>query len=410
MRSVYFNEKDLASRMKEWRQISWQLIEAESVNFKKWMAENIIEKKFSEALGAESYERCEGDRPYRNGHYTRSLQLQTCRLTDIKIPRAEGFQWDNPLIEKFQRKSTEFEKMVYDGFVLGLSSRDMRRYLENFFQEDVLSQQGVSDICDKFTREKEAWHRRPITQKYRYIYWDGKWVKVKGARKHKKVVLKVMGISEDGACELLDFRVASSESALFWSEIAQSLYDRGLICADTELFIHDGAGGLIETLVLLWPDVKKQMCKVHHLRNLSKRIKKSVRRPMMKEAGRIYKAKSLEEAEARAQRFEKRWGMCEPNAVRIFMKGIESTLTFYRLGWDEDITKEERQDLWASISSTNILERLIEEDVRRIRSMRCFRNNDSCDRIFYALAKKFNENPWRLPGFVPKRKSAEILT
>lgn len=410
MRTVYFNEKDQASRMQEWKRMSWQLIEEESVNFKKWMAENMIEQKFSEALGAESYERCGTKRPYRNGHYSRSIQLHTCRIAKLKIPRAEGFQWQNPLIEKFQRKSREFEKMVYDGFVLGLSGRKMRLYLENFFDEDVLSQQGVSDIYQKFTARKDAWHRRPITGTYRFIIWDGKWVKVKGARKHKKVVLKVMGVTEEGMCELLDFRVASSENYLAWSGVGQSLYNRGLSCEGTELFIHDGARGLIEMLTLLWPDVKKQVCKVHHLRNLSKRVKRSVRKPVLREASRIYTARSLEQAEARAQRFEQRWSKCEPNAVRVFMKGIEPTLTFYRFGWDKDISKEERQNLWKSISSTNILERFIQEDVRRIRTMRCFRNNESCDRTFYALAEQFNKNPWRLPGFVPKRKSAEILT
>jgi putative transposase len=410
MRTVYFTEKDLASRIGEWERLSWQLIEAESINFKRWMAENIIEQSFSEALGAQQYERTDGRKAWRNGHYPRSIQLKSCRLEGLMIPRAEGFKWENPLIEKFQRKSSDFEEMVYQGYVLGISDRGMREYLQNIFEEDVLSQQGVSDLYQKFTRAVDSWHQRPITKKYRYIFWDGKWVKVKGARKHKKVVLKIMGITEEGLCEIIDFRVASSESYLHWGALGQSVYNRGLTGEGTELFIHDGAGGLIEALTLLWPDIPRQQCKVHHLRNLAKRVKKSVRKPLLREASRIYQATSLEQAEARARRFEDRWKVCEPTGVQVFMKGIEPTLTFYQFGWDQGVTKQERLALWQSISSTNILERNIEEDVRRIKPMRCFRNNDSCDRTFYALANRFNQQSWRLPGFIPKRKSAEILT
>jgi putative transposase len=410
VKELYFDVKDYASRMSEFRKISVLLIEEEGVRFQKWLAEHILERKFTEWIGAERYERCEEERAWRGGHYSRSIQLKTCRLKDVRIPRAEGIRWENPIIGRFQRKSEEFEEMVYEGFVLGLSDRKMREYLQGIFGEDVISAQGVSDIYRKFTRKVGQWHKRPITKKYKYIIWDGKWVKIRGACKRKKVVLKVLGITEDGYCNIIDFRVASSESYLHWSALAQSLYDRGLRCEGTELFIHDGAGGLIETLILLWPDIERQQCKVHHMRNLAKRVKKSVRKPMMREASRIYKAASLEQAEARARRFGERWGKCEPNAVRIFISGIEPTLTYYKFGWDKDISKEQRAALWQSISSTNILERNIQEDVRRIISMRCFTNDDCCDRTFYAIADRFNKNPWRLPGFVPNRKSAEILT
>jgi transposase-like protein len=100
----------------------------------------------------------------------------------------------------------------------------------------------------------------------------------------------------------------------------------------------------------------------------------------------------------------------EPEGIRIFMKGLEPTLTYYQFGWDKGFAKEDRQALWKIISNTNILERNIEEDVRRIKPMRSFRNNDSCDRIFYAVAEEFNKNPWRLPVLAPKPFSARILT
>jgi|YelNatPaOPRAMG01_1025707.scaffolds.fasta_scaffold95231_1 putative transposase len=409
MKELYLNERDLPSRIEEWRTLSWQLIEAESVNFKEWLANRLIEQKFSEGIGAGKYERTISRKGYRDGHYRRYLQLASCRLA-LKIPRADGVRWANPLIEKFQRKSVEFERAVYNGFLYGMSCRDSRKYWHEFFGKDVLSGQGVSDIFRKFSCEVESWHKRPLSCKYRYIFWDGKFVRVRGARKLKKVVLKVMGIRFDGTCEILDFRVARSESYIAWCELAQSLQNRGLDCSDTELFIHDGADGLIETLTLLWPDVARQQCKVHHMRNLGKRVKRKNKGDILKDAAKIYKAKSLEHAELRAKKFELKWKDKEPEGIRIFMQGLDPTLAFYKFGWDKDFTKEDRQALWKVISNTNILERNIEEDVRRIRPMRSFRNDNSCDRIFYATAKEFNTNPWRLPVLAQKPISARILT
>jgi transposase-like protein len=409
MQELYLNDRDLPRRMEEWQRISWQLIEAESVNFKQWMANRFIEQKFTESIGARRYERTKKREGYRDGHYPRYLQLKSCRVK-LRIPRSTGKKWLNPLVQKFRRRSEEFEQMVYDGFIYGMSCRDSRKNWQHYFGEDVISGQGVSDIFRKLSREVKRWHERPIVGKYRYLFWDGKFVRIRGVRKRKKVVLKVMGIRFDGTCELLDFRVARSESYLAWSELAQSLQNRGLDCQDTELFVHDGADGLIETLTLLWPDVERQQCKVHHMRNLGKRVKRKNKGKILKDAAKIYKAKSLEQAESRANKFESKWKDKEGEGVRIFMKDIGPTLTFYKFGWDKGFTKEDRQALWRVISNTNILERNIEEDVRRIKTMRSFRNDESCDRVFYAIAKESNENPWRLPVLAQKPISARILT
>jgi transposase-like protein len=394
---LYFNDEDLKRRIEGWNAQYWEQIDGECVNLKEQLANLLIEQKFSEGLGARFYERTDSRCGYRDGHYPRHLQLQGCRVK-LSIPRSnKKIEWLNPLVKRFRRNSEEFERMVYDGFVYGMSCRDSVKYLQKVFGGNVLSSQGVSDVFQRFSGEVEQWHRRPITGKYRFIYWDGKFVPVRGAMKQKKVVLKILGIRFDGTCEILDFRVSSSESYINWSALAQSLQNRGLDCSDTELFIHDGAGGLIETLTLLWPDVKRQKCKVHHMRNLCKRVKRKNKGKILKEAAKIYTAKSLEQAQAKAQAFEKKWKYEEPKGVKIFMKGLEGTLTYYQCGWEKGMTKKSRQELWKVISNTNILERNIEEDVRRIRQMRCFRNDESCDRIFYAIAKEFNANPWRLP-------------
>ncbi len=409
MKELYFNEVDFARRKEEWSAMSWRLVEEEAMAFKKQMGEMLLEQKFAESIGARSYQRSAQRRGYRGGHYRRSIQLKSGRIEGIRVPKSTGIRWLNPLMKRFERKSEEFEEMVYQGFMRGMSCRGLRGYWDQFCDADVISEQGVSDIVKKYTKAVEAWHRREIGGKYRWIYWDGKWVKIRGSSR-KKVVLKVMGVKETGECELIDFRIASSESGIHWSELAQSLYNRGLTCKETELFICDGAKGLIEVLTWIWPDVAKQRCKVHHMRNVSKRVRKRNRKQFMKEAAKVYTARNLEQAEMKVEKFGQKWRKEEPDGVKAFLRDIESTLTFYRIGWEKGYGQKDRQDIGRVISSTNVLERQIEEDVRRIRSIRSFRNNESCHRIFYALSIMFNKNPWRIPVLLRKQKSEKILT
>jgi hypothetical protein len=78
LKELYLNERDLPSREEEMRRMFLERIEAESINFKQWTANKLIEEKFAESIGAESYERTEQRKGYRDGHYNRYLQLTTC--------------------------------------------------------------------------------------------------------------------------------------------------------------------------------------------------------------------------------------------------------------------------------------------------------------------------------------------
>ncbi len=117
----------------------------------------------------------------------------------------------------------------------------------------------------------------------------------------------------------------------------------------------------------------------------------------MKQASKIYRSKNRSEAIGRSKAFQKRWSVCEPRAVRLFIKGIEETFTYF--DFDES--------LWDSLKSTNPIERYQEEWRRRLRTMRCLNNIESCDRIIFGQVLEYNEQQEEIPNY---QKSELILT
>lgn len=390
--------------------MSWQRIEEEALDFKRRFIERSLEMEFAEELGAGYYQRTGNRKGYRNGHYFRAFVTKKERISGIRIPKGIAGGHEYELWKRFQRYGEEFCEAVYWGFLLGLSDRGSREYLKKFYGEDILSQQKVSQIFREFSQGLEQWHSRTIVDSYQYLFLDAKEVKVRGSWKKKKVVLIVMGIKPDGTEEILGFSLARSESALAWSRLLNSLCQRGLKGKNIKLIVHDGAPGIIESLTWLWPQVLSQTCAVHHTRNLAKRVKKSVRRKIMREAVKIYEAPHLEVAQARAQRFQKRWKHCEPHGVRIFMKNLDPTLTFYKLGWEKGRSKTSRLELWRSLKSTNVLERYNEEIERRIRTMRCFRNDQSCERVLYGIIQTQDLKQRQLLSLAQFQMSERLLT
>ena len=57
-----------------------------------------------------------------------------------------------------------------------------------------------------------------------------------------KAFLVVVGVRDDGYCEILGARIADGEDELFWSGLFQDLKDRGL--SGVKLVISDGHKGI----------------------------------------------------------------------------------------------------------------------------------------------------------------------
>lgn len=381
MRTLYFTQKDLDLRLREMRHLFWRHVEEEQLDMAKKRVQEALGIEFREAVGAGCYERNPGRKMYRGGYRYRDLQTWGGRLLKVKVPKGEkGYKFK--LLKPWSHHVEKFGKAVYDAFVYGMSDRKVVKFFESLYGKGILSPSGVSVIYQNLCRDIENWHKRPLKDQYRFLYLDGMWQSVRGCRKNQRVVLAAMGIRHDGIVELIDFSVETGESAAGWGRFIESLFERGLVGKGLELIMHDGCAGLMDALRWVWPTVKLQQCSVHALRELGGAIRsRSIKGQVLKAASRIYKARSRAQAMDRAALLARRWGACEPRAIRNFMAKLERTLTFYDFP----------SHLHRFLKSTNHLERHFREWRRRLRAMGALPNKHSCDRILFALVQEYND-------------------
>jgi transposase-like protein len=240
----------------------------------------------------------------------------------------------------------------------------------------------VSSITKVLDQEVSRFHKRLLKDEYVYVFFDGVVKKVVSCGKAvKKVILVAYGIRRDGHREVIDYRIAKSESEHDWTVFLSDLYQRGLKGEHLRLIITDGGHGLLKALDMLYPHVSQQRCWVHKLRNVTCYLPRRYQEACLKEVKLIYLAPTYRAAGQRFKAWCRKWRAKVPKAVHCLEKDIEDMLVFF---------KEERK-LWVKVRTTNVIERLFKELRKRTRPMSLFANVESCDRILYCLVKKYNK-------------------
>src|SRR3984893_14876047 len=118
-------------------------------------------------------------------------------------------------------------------------------------------------------------HRRPLQNRYQALMLDGV-VRARktGAGALRSPVLVALGLRHDGKKEIIDFRLAASESAAEWERFLADLYRRGLTGEGLDMICVDGGTGLLAALPVVLPDLPVQRCWAHKIRNILDKIKK----------------------------------------------------------------------------------------------------------------------------------------
>lgn len=328
---------------------------------------------------------------YRNGYYTRDLETGLGVLEQLRVPRCRSGGFQPSLFERYRRRRKEVEGFVRTLFFLGVSTRGVSEALEVLLGF-APSASTVSSIVAGLDAEVKAFHARPLSDDYLYLFLDGLTVTLKELPvAQTRLVLVAYGITRAGRRELIDYRVVHSESQSEWERFLTSLHERGLRGELLQLVTTDGGSGLVGALPQVWADVPHQRCWAHKLRNVASRLKRSQQTACLAQAQEIYRASTRRAARRAWERWQERWQREAPEAVACLGKDLEGLLTFLRCPVAHH----------RLVRTTNYIERLIRELRRRTRPMGAFADRPSCDRLFYGVVKRLNRN-WNrkpLPAF-----------
>jgi len=317
----------------------------------------------------------------RNGWYRRHL-LTELGAIELSVPRTRRFA-PISILRAYARRAEPLDRMILACFVLGLSTRKVGAALLPILGRPI-SPATVSEVAKGLDAVVAAFHARPLRDQYRVLMLDGVVLARKtGAGAIRRPVLVALGLREDGKKEIIDFRLAQSESAAEWERFLGDLIRRGLTGDRLDIICVDGGRGLLAALPTAFPGVPVQRCWAHKIRNVLSKVRRADQPAVKAGLHAIMNARTLPQARAAARRFADRWDADFPKAVACLRDDLDDLLTC----WQYKALAERKQ-----VRTTNAIERRFREGRRRTRPMGVFSDRTSIDRILFAVFHHENRN------------------
>jgi putative transposase len=250
-----------------------------------------LEEEVTDALKRRPYERSQGKiRGYRNGHRERQVNCGA-GIIEIPMPRVSDTEetFRSQLLEVWQRRSKLLEETIPLLYVEGLSTRDFKRALSPLWGKSGLSRSSISRANKALKDAFDNWRHRDLSlEEIIFLFLDGIYLGIRGNSRSKEAVLVAHGITRDGKRVVLHLSLGGSESTESWKGVLNDLVERGL--RQPQLFITDGNPGLLKAIKDVWPEVPRQRCAVHRIRNVLARVPKKKQDEVRKALHRIFYA------------------------------------------------------------------------------------------------------------------------
>jgi transposase-like protein len=338
-----------------------------------WFLNEVMRQEAEQQAGAGRYQRTKSRKAYRNGTRPRSLKTRHGDLT-LDKPVLREVSFETHVFERYARVEKALENAILESYLQGVATRKVQAVIAHLGVEKV-SPSYVSKVAQELDGKVREFLDRPLTRYYPYLFVDASYFKVReDARYVSRALLVIAGIREDGYREILGARIADCESELTWEDLFSSLRDRGLEKVD--LVISDGHRGLQSAVEQCFPGSSWQMCQVHFLRAVLRKVPRKHHREvvaLLKES--LTDPRRLQEC---ADDLAVRGFLAAADTVERFLPGLLNYRTAPR-------------DYWRRIRTTNLLERVHAEIKRRYRSIGAFPNDASLLRLAGSILMDINE-------------------
>jgi transposase-like protein len=320
-------------------------------------------------IKAQRHQRSDDRRGQRNGYKPRRLLTRVGQL-ELSVPQVRGCEPYSPsLFARWQRSERALLVACAEMYYQGVSTRNVRQVLQRMCGGEI-SSAVVSQVASELDQKLASFRGRRLLGEYPYLLVDARYEKVRVEGKViSQAVLVVVGISQSGIREILDWRVADSESEGFWSELFRELKDRGL--CGVKLLVSDAHRGIQAAARRHFQGASWQRCRVHFKRELMRKVSWKLARELMKDIAAVFAGEDATECMRRGEEMASRWETRSLGVAKMIREGLESCLTV------EAFPAHHRLKL----RSTNMLENLMKRLKKRTRVVGVFPNRSSCDRL-----------------------------
>ncbi len=326
---------------------------------------------------------------HRNGYYHRKRWPTALGLLEnVRVPRCRDKGFTQRMLARLDHHRDDLGQSAVDMLLAGVSTRRVGELLERIIRLPVSAGQ-VSRLAKRLDAAVRQFHARPLADEYVYLLFDAIYLKARGAprlietglrRTRKRVVLVAYGITHAGIKQIIDFRVAQSESEPAWRNFLWRLSRRGLEGQSLKLITTDGCPGLIAAIEEVYSFVPRQRCWFHKMENVAKKVRRKDQPPVLRGLRPVYQAAHRRAAERAVRTWAELWRDRYPDAVACVEQDLNELLAFY------DVPEPHRR----MVRTTNPIERRFREVRRRTNSIGTFVNDASLERIVYGLVAYYN--------------------
>lgn len=311
----------------------------------------------------------------RNGYYKRVFKTRYGEL-NLSIPRDRAGEFKQQTLPSHARSSDSLEEMVILMYRKGITTREIAELIEKMYGQ-YYSRQTISNITQAFQEQVTAFHHRSISKRFSVIYCDATYLNVRRDSVAKEALHIIMGITDEGQREILDYALYPQERAENYADMLKGLKERGL--EEVLLFVTDGLTQIREQLLRVFPKARHQTCWTHICRNLMKYIRAKDRSIVMKDFKEIYTQRDSNAAMEKLVQFGEKYKGMYPKVVEK-LSDVTSFFSFYE--FPESIRR--------SIYTTNLIENFNKQIKRQCKKKIQFPNEDSLDRFICSLALEYN--------------------
>ncbi len=332
----------------------------------------------SHYLGVGPYERSDERVSHANGFKPKQLDTRLGSL-QLQVPQTRDCQFYPQALERGMRSERALKLALAEMYVQGVSTRKVAEITEKLCGLSVTSTQ-VSRATQELDTSLSAWRERPLGA-YPFVFLDARYEKV---RQDNVVVdcavLIAIGVTPEGKREVLGCSVELSEAEAHWRSFMRSLQERGL--HGIQLLISDAHEGMKAARKAVWPSVKWQRCQFHLQQNAQSYVpRQDMKRTVGSRIRTIFNAPDRAEAERLLQVFIADYKQSAPKLASWAETALPEGFTVF--SFEEHLRKRLR--------TSNVVERINKEILRRSRVATMFPNEASCLRLVTAVVMEISE-------------------
>jgi transposase-like protein len=280
--------------------------------------------------------------------------------------------------------TTELEEKIINLYGLGLSTRDITKYVQEMYQMDI-SAATLSAITDKVIPAMNEWRNRPLESVYAFVYLDCMHYKVReGSSVVTRAVYNILGVSLSGTKDLIGMYLSESEGAKFWLSVLTDLKSRGV--EDRLIACIDGLKGFPEAIATVFPKTEIQTCIVHQIRSSLRYIAEKDKKAFMADLKPVYQALNQEEGYENLLQLDEKWGQKYPVPLPGWYNNWEHLSTFFK--YDTAIRKV--------IYTTNIVEGFHRQVRNVTKTKGAFTSDNALLKLVYLVVQRVSEK-WTMP-------------